>query len=79
MLFYILFYGFLAYLFYKLLFNFILPVYRTTKQIKKSFREMQENAPRQNGGQSNGTSPNASKTKATGKVGDYIDFEEVQD
>jgi hypothetical protein len=79
MLFYILFYGFLAYLFYKLVFNFILPVYRTTKQIKKSFREMQENAPQQNERQANETSPNSSKTKATGKVGDYIDFEEVQD
>ncbi len=79
MLFYILLYGFLAYLFYKLLFNFILPVYRTTKQVKKSFREMQENMQQQTGHPSQKASENSSKTKATGKVGDYIDFEEVKD
>jgi hypothetical protein len=74
-----LFYAFLIYLAYRLIFDFIIPVYRTTKKVKKGFREMQERmkqhaAPFQDAG---AVQQNAGKNKSA--VGDYIDFEEVKD
>jgi len=74
-----LFYFFLAYLLYQLVFKFILPIYRTTKQVKRGFRDMQE---RMNGHvKTNGSEkpPDPSKNSHTKKAGDYIDFEEVKD
>lgn len=82
----ILLYFFIAYLLFQLVFKVILPIYRTTRQIKKGFREMQE---RMNGqGQpghsyqnghpyqntNNPTTPDKNK-----QVGDYIDFEEIKE
>ena len=76
-----LFYAFLLYLAFRLIFDFIIPVVRTTMRIKKGFREMhermnqhteqfrqQEIHPKQN--QSNDNQS---------RGGDYIDFEEVKD
>jgi|AntDryMetagUQ255_1029468.scaffolds.fasta_scaffold28488_1 hypothetical protein len=74
-----LFYFFLVYLLYQLVFKFIIPIYRTTKQVKRGFRDMQE---RMNGhANANGSErpPQSSKTSNTKKAGDYIDFEEVKD
>ncbi len=75
-----LFYFFLAYLLYQLIFKFVIPIYRTTQQVKRGFREMNE---RMNG-QSNGyatTQNTTTQQKGTDidKVGEYIDFEEVKD
>jgi hypothetical protein len=67
------FYFFLAYLAYQLVFKFILPIYRTTRQVKRGFREMKERM--------NGHAPDGASSKAAPKgrpIGDYIDFEEVQ-
>lgn len=58
---------------YQLVFKFILPIYRTTKQVRRNFSDMQ--------GRMNGQ-PNAAKPQPEQKgkvVGDYIDFEEVPD
>ena len=73
----ILFYAFLIYLAFKLVFNFIIPVYRTTRQVKRGFREMQERM-RQH------VDPNVRQPGAAVEekrppqpAGDYIDFEEV--
>jgi len=81
-----LFFIFLAYFLYQLIFKFVLPVYRTTRQIKKGFREMQErmNGQGQPGGayqndhayQNTNAQTNSDKNK---QVGDYIDFEEIKD
>jgi len=75
-----LFYIILAYSLYQLIFKFILPIYRTTRQIKKGFREMQERmhgqGPQTNSQQQPSTDKAAEKNK---KVGDYIDFEEVKE
>ncbi len=74
-----LFYFFLAYLLYQLVFKFIIPIYRTTKQVKRGFRDMHERMnghANANGSQKNSGSPKSSGTK---KAGDYIDFEEVKD
>jgi hypothetical protein len=67
------FYFFLAYLAYQLVFKFILPIYRTTRQVKRGFNEMKERM--------NGHAPDEAAPKATPKgkpIGDYIDFEEVK-
>jgi len=71
------FYFFLAYMLYQLVFKFILPIYRTTKQVRRGFREAQE---RMNGHQNSSSNGTSSKPHAKGKtVGDYIDFEEVKE
>jgi hypothetical protein len=72
----ILLYAFLAWVLYKLVFHFIIPVYITTRRMKKKFREMQE--------QMQGRQPNdypqqpEQKSKPKTAAGDYIDFEEVK-
>ena len=79
MIFRILLYAFLTYLLYKIIFDLIIPVYKTTRQMKKGFREMsakmneygktqQQDHTMQNNGQSDSQKP----------AGDYIEFEEVK-
>ena len=82
----LLFYAFLVYLLYRLVFGFIIPVVRTTRRVKKSFRDMND---RMNGQYSpqagtafNGFGPQQ-QTATTAKTGksddeDYIEFEEVK-
>jgi hypothetical protein len=71
----ILFYGFLIYLLYQLVFNFIVPVYRSTRQIRKGFQKMHE---QMNEKQQQQTSSNTTDQKSNTKVGEYIDFEEIK-
>ena len=70
-------YGLLAYFLFRLVFNFIIPVYKTTRQVKKQFREMNErmNDPQQNSGQPGQTQREPDPIT---RVGEYIDFEEVK-
>ena len=76
-----LFFAFLTYLLFRLVFDFIIPIYRTTKKVKRTFREMNE---RMNGQQTSQSAQQA-KTNTTEpvdkktKLGEYIDFEEVKD
>jgi hypothetical protein len=71
------FYLFLAYILYQLVFKFIIPIYRTTRQVKKGFREMQERmndhmqSPPPYGPQAQ------PRPEEKGNLGDYIEFEEV--
>jgi uncharacterized protein YneF (UPF0154 family) len=72
-------YVLLAWFLYKLIFGFIIPVYKTTRQMKKQFRDMhdrmqqeqvkQEDFHQQSTGQRPASKPSGS---------DYIDFEEVK-
>lgn len=76
----ILFELFLLYMLYKLVFDFIIPVARTTKQVKKQFSEMSSKMQEQmNQQQANANTyrDNHSSEKKT-VSGDYIDFEEVK-
>ena len=61
------------YLLYRFVFNFLVPVARTTKHVRQQFRNMQEQANRQ--------TPPAEPERPTPKkpVGEYIDFEEIKD
>ncbi|WP_346236082.1 hypothetical protein ABDK00_017265 [Niabella insulamsoli] len=61
--------------FYNLLVKVVLPVYRTTRQIRRQFRDM-SNQRESHSSADNQTAP--PKENATEKVGEYIDFEEVK-
>ena len=68
---------FLIYILYKLIFDFIIPVYQSTKKIKKQFGEMQSKMQQDMNSYSNTNSPNQPDPQKT-KEGDYIDFEEIK-
>ncbi len=76
----VLLYIFLIYLAYQFIFRFIIPVYKTTQQVKKGFREMHDrmndvaNGQQQSSSQQTQSSNNSSKEP----VGEYIDFEEIK-
>lgn len=73
---------FVLYLLYKLIFDFIIPVYKATKQVKKQMNDMQgrmneqmENFQQnQNSGQSQPGKTAQQKPPAS----DYIEYEEVK-
>jgi hypothetical protein len=72
-----LFFAFLFYLAYKLVFGFIIPVYRTTRQVRKGFREMHQKMQGTDPYRQNpGPEPKAPENKSAKE--DYIDFEEVK-
>lgn len=72
------------YLVYKLIFDFIIPVYRTTKQVNKKMGEMQskmnDHFNQQQSAGSGGQSTTNNPTEKTAKPAkeDYIEFEEVK-
>lgn len=84
-----LFYILLVYLGYQFIFNFLIPVYRTTQQVRKGFREMSEHKDRSNSHQeandfydkkqnSPSQQTQSEGTRENDKVGEYIDFEDVK-
>ena len=73
----------LIYLGYQFIFNFLLPVYRTTQQLKKGFREMSERMDPSKGYADKNQDSSSQQTKSekdqgNNKVGEYIDFEDVK-
>jgi Sec-independent protein translocase protein TatA len=75
----ILLYVFLAYLLYKIVFGFIIPVYKTTRQVKKGFREMHKRMSEQMNAQQNYSTQAAPQPSSQNeKKEDYIDFEEIK-
>ena len=69
---------FLLYMAYKLIFEFIIPLYKTTKDVKQKVADMQQKMAEQ---QRQAQSAQAHKTapkKETSIGGDYIDYEEVK-
>jgi hypothetical protein len=69
-------YVLLGWLAFNFIFRFIIPVYRTTRQLKKKFREMHDHMQEERVNQTQQPSPQKSAPQATGK--DYIDFEEIK-
>ena len=72
----VLLYILLIYLVYQFVFKFLIPLYNTTQQLKKGFREMNNRMNTNNG-------PSTEQTRQTDntpkeKVGEYIDFEEIK-
>ena len=68
-------YALLAWFLYNLVFRLIIPVYKTTRQVKKKFREMQEEQARQQAYQQ---PSEATKPSVKPRNEDYIDFEEIK-
>ena len=69
---------FVLYLLYKLIFDFIIPVYNTTKQVSRKMGEMQTKMNEQMKQQQQAnTNTQNEKTTMAGKE-DYIEFEEVK-
>lgn len=70
---------FLIYLLYRLIFNFIIPIYRSTKQIRKQFSEVQSKMKEQMNQQQNTQSPPQAETTVNNvEDADYIEFEEIK-
>ena len=72
-------YAFLIYMAYRVVFHLIIPLYTTTRRVKRQFQEMknrmQDHVSQQESYQQTSTpKPENSKQQA----GDYIDFEEVK-
>ncbi len=68
---------FLIYILYKLIFDFIIPVYQSTKKIRKQFGEMQTKM-QQDMNSYNNQPTTAKEENKVKKEGDYIEFEEVK-
>ena len=82
----IFFLGIVLYLLYRFVFNFLVPVMRTTKQVRRQFRDMQDTMQGRGGpfqNQATGRPPEQPQTppkQAPPKntMGEYIDFEEIK-
>jgi hypothetical protein len=88
----ILFIGIVVYLLYRFVFNFLIPVFRTTKHVRQQFRNMQDTMRNQANmqGQENHqqqpftrqntqSRPGKPDTSRSGNAkGDYLDFEEIK-
>jgi len=75
----ILLYGLLIWLLYNVIFRFIVPIYRTSKQMKAKFREMHDQMQRQaNSQQAASPAAESPKSPSPKSAGDYIDFEEIK-
>lgn len=69
---------FLLYLAYKFIFGFVIPVYKTTKQMKHKMAEMKERMDQQQSQAAQNTTATTTKTEKATVGGDYIDYEEVK-
>lgn len=81
--------GFFLYLLYKLIFNFIIPVYRSTKKVRKHMQDMQSRMNDHVRGNRQDFSsdpryrqqpeaPAPRRPDRSAEEGEYIDFEEVK-
>ncbi len=73
----------MIYLAYRVIFHLVIPIYRTTKQVKKGFREMQEQMneqvrQQQQGQASTKQQDQSSSYNKKAPAEDYIDFEEIK-
>ena len=73
----------LIYFLYKLIFDFIIPIYQTSKRVKSQMREMnarmqqQTNRDNYSANQQQNTSAKPPKQETVSKE-DYIDYEEIK-
>jgi len=71
--------GLTFYFLYKVVFGVVLPVYRTTKQVRKGFQDMQSRMNEyQNETQQQPGDKQASSKPDIDDLGEYIDFEEIK-
>ena len=73
------FYILLGYVLYRFITGFLIPVFKTGKQIKKQFNQMQQHMNDQMKQQASSSStPPPQQSAKKSPVGEYIDFEEVK-
>jgi hypothetical protein len=63
---------------YKVVFDLIIPVYKTTQKIKRGFKDVHNQMQDQTNQQQPSQQSASTKSPAKEKAGDYIDFEEVK-
>ncbi|MGC4035432.1 MAG: hypothetical protein QM764_05675 [Chitinophagaceae bacterium] len=68
---------FFLYILYRFVFNFLLPVYKTTQKLKKGFRDMHEKVNEANNNQQKATQQPQPEQKKE-QLGEYIDFEDIK-
>ena len=70
-----------AYIFYKVLFELVIPIFRVTQRVRRQFNDMQQRMDEQAntyaGNPENQSGPDP-KPHSNSRAGDYIDFEEVK-
>jgi len=66
---------------YKLIFQLVIPVYRSTRVMRQKFREMQQHMENQMNQSNPNQHPNSPQQKPDpeGPKGDYIEFEEIKE
>ncbi len=69
---------FLIYILYKVIFDFIIPIYQATKKVKKQFGEMQSGMDEQLNKFKQQNSAPTTTTSTAAKKEDYIDYEEIK-
>jgi hypothetical protein len=67
------------YVLYKLVFDFIVPVYKTTTEVKQQFSKMHDHVRQQANNFQPQPEPPPKKEEAGNSIGEYIDFEEVKE
>lgn len=72
------FYILLGYVLYRFITGFLIPVFKTGKQIKKQFSQMQQHMNDQMKQQASSSAPPPRQSAKKSPVGEYIDFEEVK-
>lgn len=75
----ILIYGFLAYLAVRFIFGFLIPVVRTTRQVRRQFEEARNRMQEQMQDSYPTANPRQQSAPPSQAKGDYIEFEEVRD
>ena len=66
------------YLLYQFVFNFLVPVFRTTRHVRQQFRNMRDGMGEQPQQQADTRPPGERHSSTRGPAEDYIDFEEVK-
>jgi hypothetical protein len=72
------------YIIYKVVFDLVIPIFRTTQKIRRQFGDMQQHMQDQMNGQNpqngynNPGKPSDPQPNKSTKAGDYIDFEEIK-
>jgi hypothetical protein len=75
----IFFYAMLAYVLYKFVAGFIIPVYRTSKQFRQQVRNMQAHTQDEMNARNQKSRPSETRGPSHNQPpGDYIDFEEIK-
>lgn len=69
---------FVIYIIYKLVFNFIIPVYVASKQMNKKINEFKQQMQQNQQQQQPSSTTNRPQTSKTSIEDDYIDYEEIK-